>query len=1528
MMNSSLRHRLFAIVFAVTAIGRWAPGNERLNVVLIMTDNHGAWTLGCYGNREIRTPHIDQLAREGTLFTQAFASNPVCSPTRATFLTGLIPSQHGVHCFLVGGRLQVGPDARCTLDEFTSLPEVLREAGYACGLVGKWHLGDNLHPQEGFDDYWVTMPHGGTSTFYDAPIIENGAIRPEPQYLTDFWTGHAVQFIENRATSDQPFFLFLSYNGPYSLGRLLLREGRNRHSAYYAEQDLLSFPREPAHPWQFNNLDYHNNPVSIQRVATEVSGIDDGVGTILETLQEHGLDEETVVVFVADQGWSGGHGGFFGMGDHTRPLTARDEMMRIPMIWRHPGHIRAGATSNGMVTNYDFMPTLLNYLGLGAKVPAAPPSPGQDFSTALTGSVSKRSHDDQPAVFYEFEGLRCIRTERWKYVHRHPNGPHELYDLKHDPEEFQNLAADSAFAATRDSLKRRLDAFYDQYAEPKYDMWKGGGAQTRVFVGIDEEHAQRQSIAPPPLSEGFVPATINVPEGYTVELAAGPPLVEHPTFATFDDRGRLFVSENAGVNMSASELEESLPNSIRLLEDTDGDGRFDSSKLFADKMTFPMGGAWHGGALYVASPPNIWRLEDTDGDGTADKRDVIVNEFGYTGNAASIHGCISGPDGRLYWCDGYHGHEFKDQAGQVTSKREGSYIFSCRADGTDVRIHCGGGMDNPVEVDFTDEGEMLGTVNIFYTRPRVDCLVHWLYGGAYPHRERVLSEIKVTGDLLGPVHRFGHVAVSGTARYRSGVLDHRWRDDFFVTFFNSGKVVRVDLEREGASFRATQREFLNCESRDFHPTDIAEDADGSLLVVDTGGWFYRGCPTSQFAKPDVLGAIYRIRRSGMTTQVDPWGQRIDWAEQSPAQLVKLLNDTRFKVREKAIAECARRGEVIVPALQQTIQRRDIRQRLGAVWSLTRITGAGHRTGHERTPAQAAIRFALDDAHSSVRLAACRSLASYPDHLTLDRLSEILATDEPAIRREAATALGRIGDVRAVPTLLKSLGRSIDRTEEHALIYALIEINAPAQTRLGLAAKHAATRRGALVALDQMDAGDLTADDVVQLVASSDPALQGTAAKIFGRRPDWANRSADVIARLLERSESTVENAVVTRELTTTFLADSEVGELVGRLLSAPQTHRQTRELLLAAMGAAQGVPLHDSWVDPLTDLLNGNDAPALEFTIAALAGVQAERFQDRLEQLGADETQPVHIRVAALEVASGRRGRLPDTALALLIELLDDAEPNGSLRAAQMIGTSSLTPPQLIRLAPHMTRAGTSQLRELLRAYLRSQDADVAAAFLVAMENARALTSLPAYEFSDVIKRYPPELLPQGNRLLDRIRQAEQERLAHLDRLLPLLEHGDAKRGREVFFTEKSKCATCHRVGDKGARIGPDLTTIGANRASRDFLESIVFPSATIVRDYEPYTVVTVDGRVFNGLIARDTGETLFLQQQAGEAIAIPHSEIEDLVASPVSIMPNGLDQALTETDLADVIAYLQGLKHARVDRNTPSATTDETSSQ
>jgi putative membrane-bound dehydrogenase-like protein len=954
--------------------------SEKPNVVFILTDNQGAWSLGCYGNKDIRTPHLDRLANEGVLFENAFASNPVCSPSRATFLTGLVPSQHGVHCHLSGNDLQLGPQARNTLDELTSLPEILNREGYACGLIGKWHLGGNLHPQEGFDDYWITMPHGGTLSFYNAEIVENGAVRREPQYLTDFWTDHAVKFINTQAKQDKPFFLYLAYNGPYGLGRQLLEEGKNRHAEYYADKELLSFPRLPTHPWQFNNRDYHNNLTSLRRVATEVSGIDDGVGRIMETLKQHDIDDKTLVIFAADQGWAGGHGGFFGMGDHTRPITARDEMMRIPYLWRHPGKIRSYTRSSQLTSNYDFVPTILGYLGLSHRAPVAPKLPGNDYSRELhienraalaqadSQSDSQPNQADTDAVFYEFEGLRCIRTKAWKYIHRHANGPDELYDLSKDPDEFDNLISSEAHADVLSVLKSKLEAFYDQYAEPKYDMYRGGSSQSHILVGVDPSLPQKAHVEPPPLTAGFEPAKLSVPVGFRVELVAGPPLVHHPMFATFDDDGNLYVCENAGVNMTDKELEANLPNSIRRLQDTDGDGRFDTSTVFADKMTLPSGGAWHNGSLYVASPPNIWRLTDTDQDGVVDRREIVVGRFGFNGNGCDVHGCFNGPDGRIYWCDGYHGHRITDAQGNVISERKGSYLFSSRTDGSDVQLYCGGGMDNPVEIDFTDEGEVLGTVNIFYNRPRVDCFMHWQYGGAYPHRPQILDEIKVTGELLPPTYRLGHVAVAGTLRYRSGAFDYRWQNQFFAAEFNTGKVIRLETQPAGSTFSVEQREFLTSSNRDFHPTDIVEDADGSLLVLDTGGWYYRGCPTSQHAKPDILGGIYRVRRDGMTSLVDPRGLRIAWPDLAARDLINYLRDTRPIVRDKAISECARRGESLVSQLSVAPAAIDLVQRRNVVWLLTRLVGDVKLAKSESIKkARSMILAALSDPEPSIRL---------------------------------------------------------------------------------------------------------------------------------------------------------------------------------------------------------------------------------------------------------------------------------------------------------------------------------------------------------------------------------------------------------------------------------------------------------------------------------------------------------------------------------------------------------------------------------
>jgi arylsulfatase A-like enzyme len=369
----------------------------------------------------------------------------------------------------------VGPEARRMINEFTSIGEILHEAGYKCGLSGKWHLGDHINPQEGFT-FWITKPDGSTSEFYDQNIIENGSIRKEAGYTTELWTRKGIQFI--RENKDQPFFLFLAYNGPYALANLMLNPPRNRHAEYYRGKDFKSFPTDEMHPWQYANKSFHNTQNAKERLAAETSGVDDGVGEIMAEIERLGLDENTIIIYAADQGYMGGQNGMWGMGDHFRPIGAHEMMMRIPLIFRHKSKIPAGTTTDILVSNYDFVPSILNYVGLGKKIPTNPELPGRDFSPFLRGEKPEWENE----VFYEMEKTRAIRTDDWKYVARFPEGPYELYNMKQDPQERFNLYGQPGTDDKRSELSNRLDNFFNKYANSKYNIWKGGGSKAKMLA--------------------------------------------------------------------------------------------------------------------------------------------------------------------------------------------------------------------------------------------------------------------------------------------------------------------------------------------------------------------------------------------------------------------------------------------------------------------------------------------------------------------------------------------------------------------------------------------------------------------------------------------------------------------------------------------------------------------------------------------------------------------------------------------------------------------------------------------------------------------------------------------------------------------------------------------------------------------------------------------------------------------------------------------------------------------------------------
>lgn len=493
-----------SVFFAMISLSASAE-NSRPNIVLIVSDNQSQSLIGTYGNTAIKTPNIDRLASQGIRFNNAFAVNGVCSPTRATLLTGLMPSQTGIHVALPS---DINVPDWSAIEEFRSLPQTLSEAGYKTALVGKYHLGMPQKPQIGFQ-HWVTFPSGHTTTFYDQTVIDNGQSYTVAEHLTDFWTKKAVEYLKMQK-KDKPFFLYLAYNGPYNLPPTVTMEPRNRHAAYYTE-NTPPMPQESIHPYLKNwaqggqgpsnlmvkegttawtAIEALNNKTAMINAASETAMVDDGVGTIVKTLAELGLDENTLVIYTSDQGATYGHNGLFGNTSWSFPFTAQNMNMQIPLIVSQPGSIPESAQSDQIINQFDIFPTLLDYIGMSDK--KIENSPGKSFKNILKGKTIDNWSD---AAFFEFVTVRVIRTTKWKYMKRlDDEEPNTLYDMENDPGEKNNLINEPAYAQTRDLLDRKLDDFFSKYSDSKYNVWEGGSAKgilLQKYYGRDDIFTSR-----------------------------------------------------------------------------------------------------------------------------------------------------------------------------------------------------------------------------------------------------------------------------------------------------------------------------------------------------------------------------------------------------------------------------------------------------------------------------------------------------------------------------------------------------------------------------------------------------------------------------------------------------------------------------------------------------------------------------------------------------------------------------------------------------------------------------------------------------------------------------------------------------------------------------------------------------------------------------------------------------------------------------------------------------------------------------
>lgn len=445
------------------------PARKLPNVLFIMSDDQGAWALQPETDGELRAPNLLRLAEQGLQCHDFFCSSPVCSPARATLLTGRMPSQHGVLDWLAAGNTS---DTACEPARGGELLEylagergytvILAEAGYRCALSGKWHLGDGHHHQQGFS-HWTVHAKGG-GPYMHAPMIRDGVLYRESGYVTDAITDEALRWLDETRAQPGPFYLSVHYTAPHSPWE------REHHphdvfDAYYQDCPFRSVPSGLRPPEWVEGIsiavaDEARRRTCLSGYFTAVTAMDRNLGRLLDWLERRGLREETLVIFTSDNGMNMGHHGVFGKGNATWPLNMFEESVKVPFIVSHPGQIGVGRHDKTLHSQYDFMPTLLDYLGL--PLPSGRDLPGR--SMVPLWRDERETGQESVVVVDEYGPVRMIRTLDWKLVVRLQHGCDELYNLREDPTESRNLAGDPAYAIREREMRERLHEWFSRYS--------------------------------------------------------------------------------------------------------------------------------------------------------------------------------------------------------------------------------------------------------------------------------------------------------------------------------------------------------------------------------------------------------------------------------------------------------------------------------------------------------------------------------------------------------------------------------------------------------------------------------------------------------------------------------------------------------------------------------------------------------------------------------------------------------------------------------------------------------------------------------------------------------------------------------------------------------------------------------------------------------------------------------------------------------------------------------------------------------
>lgn len=966
---------------------------------------------------------------------------------------------------------------------------------------------------------------------------------------------------------------------------------------------------------------------------------------------------------------------------------------------------------------------------------------------------------------------------------------------------------------------------------------------------------------------------MKVADGLEVTLFATEPDLFNPTTIDIDAQGRVWVCEARNYRLFRQPITDKAGDRIRVLEDTDGDGRCDKATTFYQDLSLqaPMGIAVLGNRVYVCQSPDLFYLEDTDNDGVADKRTVVLTGFGGVDQDHAIHGVCVGPDGYLYFSNGDQGLDVTDKSGRrvhvgKNAPHMAASVLRCDLDGEHLEL-IAEGMRNPYEPAVDPWG------NVFISDNDDDgneqCRVNFVMDGAnygyWPRRkgDRHFDEVHWNTDRPGVMPtmvKTGFGSPTGLMFYQGTLLPEKWQNTLIHSDAGPREIRSYRPEPNGAGFTSSIEVLVSNEGDTwFRPSDVCAAPDGSIFISD---WYDPGVGGHRMG--DVSrGRIYRLAPKGAKHSVPP----LDL--ENSAGLGAALNSPNQARRYLAYAAIERliRNNGDLSTIERATLSGDVSDMGRGIWLIAKHpeVGARHFDFYNRNKATHAhaqcVRILkqsgnIDDLLSRAnvigpfeRRQLILALASENNNPKAAKALIDLATQYDGFDRVYRESLGiafRGKESWAFNEVIARLGDTWDAR----LAGIVIQLHPPdalplVQSALANKKLGAPLHKLAVDALDAIGTKESGKCLVALLASDTAPEVKNHAMRHLARDGGDAWRGVTEGEAMLAYLKSALSDPAL-QVGALTFIGETQLVPMLGGAVALASNEQTPSDVRVKALGTVQAVAPRArrnesaEYLTPIASLLETDDAAIRSATVKAIGAFKGDDATDVLGAVLSNTGASVDIRREAMHALSN-------------------------------------------------SRSGANVLVALAEKQQIPQDLLIDA------------TELLNSHSSEQIRLIAQKVLP---------RAATREGAA----LPPLTElfamSGDPARGKDAFFNpDRAQCYRCHVINGEGKPVGPDLSRIGQKASKENLFDSILNPSAAIAPEYKVWIVTSFEEGALSGFIRSETPDAVELMDSAGNTVRLNANDVLERAESSASLMPNGLTAALTAQELADIVAYLQTLK-------------------